>query len=104
MKGYTAVLGILIFVLSGMLFLRNDVEATILRLPGQTFQTTATTVKNIYTVKLINKTTEDINDVSIELISHNGTINMVGGHLNVKKQGLKEGTLFIEINKKDLNR
>ena len=100
---YSAILTILVGVLVTMLFLRNDVEATILRLPGQTFQTTATTVKNIYTVKLINKTTEDINDVSIELISHNGTINMVGGHLNVKKQGLKEGTLFIEINKKDLN-
>jgi len=100
---YSAILTILVGVLVTMLFLRNDVEATILRLPGQTFQTTPTTVKNIYTVKLINKTTEDINDVSIELISHNGTINMVGGHLNVKKQGLKEGTLFIEIDKKDLN-
>jgi len=100
---YSAILTILVGVLVTMLFLRNDVEATILRLPGQTFQTTPTTVKNIYTVKLINKTTEDINDVSIELISHNGTINMVGGHLNVKKQALKEGTLFIEIDKKDLN-
>ena len=28
---------------------------------------------------------------------------MVGGHINIKRQGLKEGTLFIEINKKDLN-
>ena len=100
---YSAILTILVGVLITMLFLRNDVEATILRLPGQTFKTTATTVRNIYTVKLINKTTEDINDISIELISHNGTIDMVGGHLDVKKQGLKEGTLFIEINKKDLN-
>lgn len=100
---YSAILTILIGVFIAMLFLRNDVEATILRLPGQTFQTTETTVRNIYTVKLINKTTEDISDISIELISHNGTVNMVGGHLNVKKQGLKEGTLFIEINKKDLN-
>ena len=34
MKGYIAVLIILIGVLTGMLFLRNDVEATVLRLPG----------------------------------------------------------------------
>ena len=99
---YSSILIILLGILIAMLFLRNDVEATILRLPGQTFQSTETTIKNIYTVKLINKTTEDINDVSIELISHKGKIMMVGGHLNVKKQGLKEGSLFIEIDRKDL--
>jgi cytochrome c oxidase accessory protein FixG len=103
LKPYSVILTILIGVLVTMLFLRNDVEATILRLPGQTFQTTENTIKNVYTVKLINKTTEDIEDVEIKLISHKGEILMVGGTLNVKKQGLKEGTLFIEINKKDLN-
>lgn len=100
---YSAILSILIGVLITMIFLRNDVEATILRLPGQTFQSTETSIKNIYTVKLINKTTEDIKDVSIKLISHKGDIEIVGGLLNVGKQGLKEGTLFIEIDKKDLN-
>ncbi|HJY13732.1 MAG TPA: cytochrome c oxidase accessory protein CcoG, partial [Flavobacterium sp.] len=38
MKGYTAVLFILISVFVGMLFLRTNVEAIILRLPGQLFQ------------------------------------------------------------------
>lgn len=100
---YSVILTILVGVLITMLFLRNDVEATILRLPGQTFKSTETTVKNVYTVKLINKTTEDIENIEIKLISHEGEIQMVGGVLNVKKQDLKEGTLFIEINKKDLN-
>ena len=44
-----------------------------------------------------------IENIEIKLISHEGEIQMVGGTLNVKKQDLKEGTLFIEINKKDLN-
>jgi cytochrome c oxidase accessory protein FixG len=100
---YSVILSILIGVLVTMLFLRNDVEATVLRLPGQTFQSTETSIKNIYTVKLINKTTKDIENVSIKLISHTGTIDLVGGNLSIPKQGLKEGTLFIEINKKDLN-
>jgi cytochrome c oxidase accessory protein FixG len=100
---YSVILTILIGVLLTMLFLRNDVEATVLRLPGQTFQSTQTTIKNVYTVKLINKTTEDINNVEIKLISHKGSILMIGGKMNVKKQGLKESTLFIEIDKKDLN-
>lgn len=99
---YSAILTILIGVFITMIFLRNDLEATILRLPGQTFQSTQTSVKNIYTVKLINKTTNMIDNVSIELISHKGEIEMVGGLMKVEKQDLKEGTLFIEIDKKDL--
>ncbi|MBP8792811.1 MAG: cytochrome c oxidase accessory protein CcoG [Lutibacter sp.] len=100
---YSVILTILVGVLLTMLFLRNDVEATILKLPGQTFQSTETTIKNVYTVKLINKTTENIDDVEIKLLSHKGEIQMIAGHMNVEKQGLKEGTLFIEIDKKDLN-
>ena len=42
-------------------------------------------------------------DVEIKLISHEGKIQMIGGLMNIGRQGLKEGTLFIEINKKDLN-
>ena len=99
---FSAILTILIGVLITMLFLRNDVEATVLRLPGQTFQSTTTTIKNVYTIKLINKTTETIENVDVKLISHEGTVTMVGGAVNIEKQGLKEGTLFIEINKKDL--
>ncbi|WP_456377713.1 cytochrome c oxidase accessory protein CcoG [Lutibacter sp.] len=100
---YSTILTILVGVLVAMLFLRNDVEATILRLPGQTFQSTKTTIKNVYTVKFINKTTEDINNVTIKLISHKGSIELVGGEIKIKKQGLKEGTLFIEINRSDLS-
>jgi len=100
---YSAILTILVVVLTTMLFLRTDLEATILRLPGQTFQSTETAVKNVYTVKFVNKTTEDIENVEIKLISHKGSIEMIGGIMNIEKQGLKEGTLFIEINKSDLS-
>ena len=61
MKGYTAVLGILIAVLIGMMFLRNDVEATILRLPGQLYEKKENSIiSNVYTYKIVNKTTEEI--------------------------------------------
>ncbi|CAM1347455.1 cytochrome c oxidase accessory protein CcoG [Tenacibaculum halocynthiae] len=99
MKGYTAVLFILIGVLIGMLFLRNDVEATILRLPGQLYEHKENgIISNIYTFKVINKTTQQINNVSYKLISHKGKIEIVT-HQNfeIPKQGLAEGTLFIEL-------
>nr|AOE05937.1 type cbb3 cytochrome oxidase biogenesis protein CcoG, involved in Cu oxidation [uncultured bacterium] len=100
LKGYTAVLGILIAVLIGMLFLRNDVEARILRLPGQLYEHKADNmISNVYTFKLVNKTIEDINDVHFKLASHKGTIEVVSGNFfDISGQGLAEGTLFIEIN------
>ncbi|MDT0293599.1 cytochrome c oxidase accessory protein CcoG [Mesonia ostreae] len=100
LKGYTAVLGILIAVLVGMLFLRNDVEARILRLPGQLYEHKADNmISNVYTFKLVNKTVKDIEDIHFELMSHKGSIKVVSkDDLMVKEQDLTEGTLFIEIN------
>ncbi|MFD0863822.1 cytochrome c oxidase accessory protein CcoG [Sungkyunkwania multivorans] len=100
MKGYAAVLAILIGVLTGMLFLRNDVEATILRLPGQLYQKKENNmISNVYTYKLVNKTTNEIKNISFKLLSHNGTIESVTHeNFDMPAQDLAEGTLFVEIN------
>jgi cytochrome c oxidase accessory protein FixG len=100
LKGYSAVLTILIGVFIGMLFLRNDVEANVLRLPGQLYEhKEGNIISNVYTFKLINKTTKPIEDVSFKVLSHNGVVKMVKqGEIVVPEQGLAEGTLFIEIN------
>lgn len=105
LKGYTAVLFILISVLVGMLFLRNDVEANILRLPGQLYERKADDmISNVYTYKLVNKTNQPISDVRFKVQSHDGTIQVVGAHdLEVPARGLAEGTLFIEIPATDLS-
>lgn len=105
LKGYTAVLVILTGIFIGMLFLRNEVEANILRLPGQLYEhKDGNIISNVYTYKLINKTTKDITDVSFRLLSHNGTITLVRhDHFVVPAQGLAEGTLFVEINNSALD-
>lgn len=99
LKGYTAVLFILTTVFVGMLFLRNDLEANILRLPGQLYEHKGDNIiSNVYTYKLINKTTKDVDDVSFKLLSHPGKIALVRhDHFKVPAQQLAEGTLFIEI-------
>jgi cytochrome c oxidase accessory protein FixG len=100
LKGYTAVLTILTGVFIGMLLLRNDLEASILRLPGQLYEhKEGNVISNVYTYKLINKTTEDIENVNFKLLSHKGTVELVR-HMDFKvpAQKLAEGTLFIEIN------
>jgi len=100
LKGYTAVLTIVTAVLIGMLFLRNDVEAQLLRLPGELYEHKGNNIiSNVYTYKILNKTVNDINEVRFELLSHKGAIKLVShNHFSIEKQGLAEGTLFIEIN------
>lgn len=99
LKGYSAVLFILTGILVGMLFLRNDLEANILRLPGQLYEhKEGDIISNVYTFKLINKTTDTVPDVSFKLLSHKGEIKMVRKQaFIVPAQGLAEGTMFIEI-------
>ncbi len=99
MKGYTAVLIILVGVLTGLLFLRTDVEATILRLPGQLYQHKGENISNIYTFKIINKTNEEFQDIHFKLVGIKGTLRVVGKQdFKVPKQGMNDGTLFVEIN------
>jgi cytochrome c oxidase accessory protein FixG len=105
MKGYIAVLVILIGVLAGMLALRNDVEARILRLPGQLYEKKDNNIiSNVYTYKLVNKTSKDIEDVSFKLRGTEGTIKLVStsDSFTVDAQGLAEGTLFIELDQANL--
>ena len=98
MKGYTAVLFILLTVFVGMLFLRTDVQAVVLRLPGQLFQHKGDKISNVYTYKIVNKTMKDYNDIHFKLIDQKGSIENVGKqHFKVAKEGISQGTLFIEI-------
>ncbi|WP_324720776.1 cytochrome c oxidase accessory protein CcoG [Salinimicrobium sp. HB62] len=101
MKGFAAILFVLVGILSGMLFLRSDVEATVLRLPGQLYETKANDmISNVYTFKLINKTTGSFENVNFRLMSHEGKIESVTHNkIIVPEKGLAEGTLFIVIPK-----
>lgn len=102
MKGYSAVLLILIGVLIGMLFLRSSLEAKILRLPGQLYQLESNDkISNVYTFKIINKTNQDYDDVHFEIVSPKGAqIKLVSqSGIKVPQQGMAEGTLFIHLDR-----
>jgi cytochrome c oxidase accessory protein FixG len=102
-KGYTAVLFILVSLLTGMLFLRSDIEANIFRLPGQLYEhKEGTIISNVYTYKLLNKTSKAFDKIHFELVSHKGTIETVKSDLIVPARGMAEGTLFIEIDQSAL--
>ncbi len=99
---YTIVLTLLFSFFVTLLFLRNDIQANILHLPGQLYQTEGEVVSNVYTFKLINKTNDEYDNIEMKLMSHEGKIEVVGGQLMIPKGGLYQGTLFIKIDKKNL--
>lgn len=106
LKGYIAVLSILTGLLIGMLFLRNDVEANVLRLPGQLYEHKENNIiSNVFTYKLVNKTTNDIVNVRLKLMSPKGRLKLVStsDSFIVPSQGIAKGTLFVEINNSALS-
>jgi cytochrome c oxidase accessory protein ccoG len=99
MKGYTAVLTILIAILLGLLFLRTDVQANVLRLPGQLYQKEGDIISNVYTFKIINKTTHDFDKITFKVVEpKQAVIEIVGNkNIDVPKQGMASGTMFIKL-------
>lgn len=105
LAGYTVVLLILTGILTGMLFLRNDLEATILRLPGQLYERKeGNVISNVFTYKILNKTTSPVEGIHFRLLSHPGKVTLVSReYFNVQAEKLSGGTMFIEIPARYLN-
>src|SRR5690606_12817602 len=104
MKGYAAVLTILIGVLIGMSFLRSQLQVTIQRITGQLYEVKGENISNVYTYRIINKTTQDFQNVHFKLLSPKGNIIMVGSeYFDVEKESEVKGTLFVEVHPAFLN-
>lgn len=101
---YLGVLAVLITLFSFLLASRTDVEAIILRTPGQLFQKVDdNTFSNVYNYKMVNKTTEDLT-LEVKLLKpEGGRLEMVGGSsINVTKGELAEGALIIFLTRDQL--
>jgi cytochrome c oxidase accessory protein FixG len=101
--GYTAVLVVLLGVLTYFLSTRNPVEATVLRAPGMLFQDQGNGLfSNLYDVKVVNKTAKDL-PLEFRLLSRKGAITIVGGSMTVKKQTVGEGVFFVMLEKSQIS-
>lgn len=101
---YLGVLAVLITLFSFLLASRTDVEAIILRTPGQLFQKVDdNTFSNVYNYKMVNKTTEDLT-LEVKLLKpKGGRLEMVGGSsINVTKGELAEGAMIIFLTRDQL--
>ncbi len=102
MVAYSAVLLVLVLVLSGFLLSRKDVQATVMRAQGMLYQEQPDNkISNLYNIKLVNKTRKDIPVIiKVEDEEHpNAEIKMVGKPLVVPKESVGDGVFFIILPK-----
>lgn len=98
-RGYIAVLAILIGILCGLLFLRSDLEATVLRATGQSFTHENDSIGNMYSYRIVNKTSRDFKDLHFVLEKPvGGKIEVIGNPvIQVSKDEYSQGVFLIKI-------
>lgn len=103
MAAYSIVLGILVSVFVMLLALRSDLDTSILRQSGMTFQKAEDgTITNLYQYKVINKTGVET-PVKFMLEGNRGEIRHVGiKELIVPKGEYIEGKFFIALTSEEL--
>jgi cytochrome c oxidase accessory protein FixG len=93
--GYSAVLLILVSVLTYFVATRSDIDVTILRTPGMYFQEQPDNfISNLYDVKAVNKTFLDL-PLSFRLKGVEGSIRVLGDSLILKSQDAASAKLFV---------
>ena len=104
--GYTVVLCLLVFVVMFMLFTRTDVEATILKVPGQLYQEQPNErISNLYNIQFINKTNFEL-PLELRVKGHEGAeVKRVGDEAILLEAGSRlDAVFFIEMPRKDITK
>ncbi len=104
MIGYSAVLVILISILSYLLITRSDFSINILRTPGLLYQEQPNNkYSNIYDLNIINKT---FNRAQIELKLKNidGELKLLGGEVNLKPQQKLDSKFLLILPKSSMTK
>lgn len=99
-KAYIGVLAILLSLLVFLLVSRTDLDARLMRTSGMTYNTLPDgRISNLYTLKLANKTHEDI-PFTLKLENMNGEIQYVGNaSTTVKKEDYAQLQFFVKLNR-----
>ncbi|HMD00494.1 MAG TPA: 4Fe-4S dicluster domain-containing protein, partial [Ferruginibacter sp.] len=102
-KGYTAILSLLLSLLVFLLVSRSDLDVTLMRTSGMSYSNMPDgTIANLYNLKLVNKTHEDI-PFSMKLENSPGEIMIVGNNNPIaKKEDYATLQFFIKLKPSDV--
>ncbi len=100
-RAYSMVLLVIFSFFIYTLVTRPEIETTILRTPGLIYQEQDSTYSNVYNIKIVNKTHDEI-PLELKVLSHNGRIQMAGSEMTVKDQSKFESTFILYIPKNEI--
>jgi len=100
-RAYSVVLLIIFSFFIYTLVTRPATETTILRTPGLLYQEHEGSISNVYNIKIVNKTHNEM-PLEIKLISHEGEIRMAGNKMTIEDQGMFESTFLLFIPKEQI--
>ncbi|MBB1284990.1 cytochrome c oxidase accessory protein CcoG [Flavisolibacter sp. BT320] len=101
---YSIVLVLLLGFLGFLVASRTDVDATVLRTPGQIYQALPDgRISNLYSIKLANKTRKDI-PLTLKLEDLDGEVEVIGNKLTVAKESYFQSPFFIKLKPEQLDR
>lgn len=100
MKAYTALLMVLVIVMSAFVATRKSVDTYISRVKGQLYQETQDQkISNLFEAKIINKTKKEM-PLSLKVQGFDGNFKFVGvDRIVLKKEAITDVTFFLEIPK-----
>jgi cytochrome c oxidase accessory protein FixG len=102
MKAYSVVLLLLLGLETVLLLSRTDYDATILRAKGLLYQQRPNNeVSNLYTIKLVNKTRENL-PVDLRLENMDGRVEIMGKSLAVKSEDVSMGQFFVYLSQPNI--
>jgi cytochrome c oxidase accessory protein FixG len=104
MSLYATVLGALVALFFVLLFTRSEVQSMFLRAPGALFQETADgKISNIYTLKIINKTSREL-PIELRLENAEGDLKLMGnGKLVLPRENLAQTSVLIVFDRAQLH-
>jgi cytochrome c oxidase accessory protein FixG len=100
-KAYIVLMFLLLGILVTLLATRSDVEATILRERGTSYQKINNEYSNIFTVHLINKTSEDL-PIQLMVEDDKATIEIIGGPITLKPGEQSKRKILVKMAELDL--
>ena len=103
MKLYGVVLTILTSLFFVLVFTRADTETILLRVPGGLYQELPDgRVQNLYTLKVVNKTSHDI-PIQLKLMDSQGELTLAGGELKVPGGDLASTSVLIKLPRNEIH-
>lgn len=100
-RAYSVVLLLIFSFFVYTLVSRPVLETTILRSPGLLYQEQDTTFSNVYNIKIVNKTHDEL-PLELRVISHDGKIQMAGNTIILKDQDMYESTFILFLPKSEV--